>query len=324
MFIRSSNHRIINAITRSTSIYKSHLQIRQFSVDHNLIISTFTQSFENLHAYTGIPWWALIPITTFSLRSIWTLPLAIMQRKRIQKQSALKPIISAMGPILRMNLAKKVSNAKKVIQNPKSDEVTRASLSPVSNMTYEQILLLSTKETRKRQKQIFKKYDVQLWKNFILPVFQIPLWIIMSITMRDLSGWSSWDNLHNKALDPSLYTEGCLWFQDLAVADPSHLFPVILGVISLCNVEWTFKTLDLARLTQKLKYRPTLTDAVANFSRLSIVFMMAISIHAPAALLLYWISSQFFSLIQNIIMDLKFPISYSPKKRFGWEKSTYE
>ncbi|KAI5964331.1 COX18 [Candida pseudojiufengensis] len=323
MITRKCSNRFIKPLGRSL-VPQTNSQIRQFSIDHNVLITTFTNAFQNLHEFTGLPWWALIPITTFTLRSIWTLPLAIIQRKRIQKQSSLKPIISAMGPILRMNLAKKVSNANKVIQNPQTDETTRATLAPMTNMTYEQILLLSTKETRKRQKQLFKKYNVQLWKNFILPVFQIPLWVIMSITMRDLSGWSSWDNLHNKALDPTLYSEGCLWFQDLAVADPTHVFPLILGVISLCNIEWTFKTLDLARLTQKLKYRPTITDAIANFSRLSIVFMMAISIHAPAALVLYWISSQFYSLIQNIVMDLKYPISYSPRKRFGWEKSSYD
>ena len=292
-------------------------QVRQLSsFDHNAIITGFTESFQTIHEYTHLPWWALIPLSTFALRSVWTLPLAIMQRKRIQKQSSLKPIVSALGPVLKMNLAKRVQQAKTLLQKPETEDHTRAAQAPLANMTYEQILLLSTKEVRKRQKVLFKKHGVQIWKNFLLPACQIPLWIIMSLTMRDLSGWSSWDNIHNKALDPSLYTEGCLWFQDLTIADLAHIFPVILGIISLCNIEWTFKTLELSRLTQKLKYRPTLTDAVANFSRLSIVFMMAISIHAPAALTLYWISSQFFSLIQNIWLDLKIPITYSPKKRF--------
>ena len=290
---------------------------RQFSIDHRAIVNTFTHAFETLHEASGLPWWALIPITTFALRSVWTLPLAVIQRKRIQKQSTLKPIVSALSPILKMNLAKRVQKAKTLQQAPSTDESVKAAQAPLANMSYEQILLLSTKETRKRQKELFKKHNVQIWKNFILPTFQIPLWIIMSLTMRDLSGWSSWDNLHNKALDPSLYVEGCLWFQDLAVADPMHIFPVILGVISLCNVEWTFRTLELSRLTQRLKYRPNLTDAVGNFARMSIVFMMAISIHAPAALVLYWISSQFFSLIQNMVLDVKFPISFTPKKRFG-------
>ncbi|KAI3404744.2 COX18 [Candida oxycetoniae] len=269
-------------------------RVRQLSFDHNAIITTFTESFQTIHEYSNLPWWALIPITTFVLRSVWTLPLAIMQRKRIQKQSSLKPLISALGPILKMNLAKRVQKAKTQVEkvDKAGMDYSQVTQAPLANMTYEQILLLSTKEVRKRQKQLFKKHGVELWKNFILPTFQIPLWIIMSLTMRDLSGWSSWDNVHNKALDSSLYTEGCLWFQDLTVADTLHVFPVILGLITLCNIEWTFKTLELSRLVRRVKYRPTLTDAVANFARLSIVFMMAISIHAPSALTLYWLSSQ--------------------------------
>ena len=69
-----------------------------------------------------LPWWALIPLTTFTLRSVWTLPLAILQRKRIQKQSQLRPLVSAMNPILKLNLARRVQQAKrnsKIIPTPK-------------------------------------------------------------------------------------------------------------------------------------------------------------------------------------------------------------
>ncbi|EER30282.1 hypothetical protein CTRG_06066 [Candida tropicalis MYA-3404] len=296
---------------------------RNFSFDHNAVINSMTESFQAIHEFSGLPWWALIPITTFTLRSIWTLPLAIFQRKRIQKQSSLRPLVSAMNPVLKMNLAKKVQQAqsKLKIAEKNQDYTTVQSLNTIANMKQDHILLLTAKEVRKRQKALFAKNGVQLWKNFILPAFQIPLWIIMSITMRNLSGWSSWDYTHNKALDPTLYTEGMLWFPDLTIADPMHVFPVILGITALCNIEWTLRTLELSRLTKKLKFRPTLTDAFGNLTRLSMVFMMAISLHAPAALTIYWISSQVYSLFQNVIMDLAFPISFTPKTRFNYKKS---
>lgn len=297
--------------------------VRNFSIDHNAIINTMTSSFQAVHEFSGLPWWALIPLTTFTLRSVWTLPLAILQRKRIQKQSQLRPLVSAMNPILKLNLARRVQQAKKKLENnsnTKEDITSIQASSTLINMKYEQILLLSAKEARKRQKELFAKNGVQLWKNFILPAFQVPLWIMMSITMRDLSGWSSWDNTHNKALDPSLYEEGILWFQDLSIADPMHVFPVILGITALCNIEWTLKTLELLRLTKKLKFRPTLTDAFGNLTKMSIVFMMAISLHAPAALTIYWISSQLYSLLQNVMMDLMLPISFTPKKRINYAK----
>lgn len=305
-------------------------QTRHMSVDPHAIISTFTDSLQSIHAYSGIPWWALIPLTTFTLRSAWTLPLAIIQRKRIQKQTQLRPIVSATSPVLKLNLAKKVQSAKRKaekslegIKKSNSDAQSIENVvplqSPVTTMKYEEILLLSTKETRKRQKALFKKNNVQLWKNFILPAFQIPLWVCMSWTMRDLSGWSSWDSIANKPLDPSLYNEGLFWFTDLTTLDPMHIFPLILGVVSLCNIEWTFKTLELLRFTRKRLGRPTLIDSLSNTARMSIVFMMAISLNAPVALTLYWLSSQVYSLIQNIIMDLMLPISFTPNKRVNYK-----
>ncbi|CAR66007.1 DEHA2G20064p [Debaryomyces hansenii CBS767] len=329
MFIKA---RLPLGLQASRNFYKRN-QVRHFSVDPHAIISTLTDSLQSVHAYSGIPWWALIPVTTFALRSVWTLPLAIMQRKRIQKQTELRPIISAMNPVLKLNLAKKVQSAKQKAEKSlgniqgvgtkdQSIENVVNLQSPVATMKYEEILLLATKETRKRQKALFKKHDVQLWKNIILPAFQIPLWVCMSWTMRDLSGWSSWDSLANKPLDSSLYTEGLFWFTDLTTLDPMHIFPLILGVISLCNVEWTFKTLELSRFTRKRLGRPTLTDSMSSVARMSVVFMMAISLNAPVALTLYWLSSQVYSLIQNIILDLMIPISFTPNKRFGYKTSS--
>ncbi|KAG7194757.1 Cytochrome c oxidase assembly protein cox18, mitochondrial [Scheffersomyces spartinae] len=293
-----------------------------------------TENLQAVHLYSGIPWWALIPMTTITLRSIWTLPLAIAQRKRIQKQSTLKPLVAATNPVLKMKLAREVLRQKKETTRKTQQESRSSSGQPtdeqkvfqalqalkanrVANLKYEQIVLMAAKETRKRQKKLFSDHGVQMWKNMVLPMFQIPLWVGMSFTFRDLSGWSTWDAIKNKALDPSLYTEGILWFPDLSIADPWCILPVVLGAISIFNVEWTFKTLELMKLTIRKGNRITIQDSLANVARMSVVFMMAISLHAPTALVLYWISSQVFSLVQNIILDLVMPISYTPNRRFN-------
>lgn len=177
-------------------------------------------------------------------------------------------------------------------------------------------MVLSTKETRKRQKKLFRDHGVQLYKNLFLPAAQIPLWVCMSLTFRNLSGWSTWDSLANKPLDASLYHEGILWFSDLTAADPVHMFPLAVGIVALINVEWTFKTFSLMRTARKT-LRPTITDSMANVSRMAVVFLMAISLHAPAALTLYWLSSQVFSLVQNVFLDLFLPISFTPHRRLN-------
>lgn len=289
---------------------------RCYSIDPSLVVSTLTESFQQLHAYVDLPWYALIPLTTFGLRAVWTFPLAVMQRLRIQKQNSLRPIVSATGPAVRLNLAKKALSAVKT-----KDAAISSVLSPVKKMRYEEIMVLSTKEVRRRQKKLFKAHDVQLYKNFLLPLAQIPLWVCMSMTFRDLSGWSSLDAVANKPLDPTLYNEGALWFADLTTLDPFHIFPMAVGIIALVNVEWTFKTFDLMKTSTRRKlFRPTITDSLANVSRMAVVFLMAVSLHAPSALTLYWLSSQLFSLLQNIFLDLMLPISFTPKTRLSASK----
>lgn len=237
-----------------------------------------------------------------------------MQRLRIQRQNALRPIVAATGPVLRLNLAKKALKAAST--HPTS---VASIVSPLRTMKYEEIMVLSTKETRKRQKKLFRDHGVQLYKNLFLPAAQIPLWVCMSLTFRNLSGWSTWDSLANKPLDASLYHEGILWFSDLTASDPVHMFPLAVGIVALINVEWTFKTFSLMRSSRK-SLRPTITDSMANVSRMAVVFLMAISLHAPAALTLYWFSSQAFSLVQNVFLDIFLPISFTPNKRFDYRR----
>ncbi|EGV66507.1 Cytochrome c oxidase assembly protein cox18, mitochondrial [Yamadazyma tenuis] len=290
---------------------------RYFSIEPQTIVMALGETLQAVHATSGLPWWAVIPLSTFALRTVWTLPLSILQRKRLQKQSEYKAIISGTTPVLKLNLGQRAQETRNQLAAPSSSDSERAVQlqSPLANIKYEEILLLSAKETRKRQKALFKKHKIQLWKNFVLPVFQVPLWISLSLTMRNLCGWLSWDSLANQPLDPGLYTEGLLWFSDLTSYDHYHLTPVILGVISLCNVEWSFKTFELSRLASRPTLRPTLADAFANLSRMGVVFMMAIAMNAPVGLTLFWISSQTFSLAQNVVLDMAFPVAFTPRTR---------
>lgn len=296
---------------------RSSAPVRSFSADPSAIVLTLTESLQSVHAMSGLPYWALIPVTTVVLRLVWTFPLAVMQRFRMQRQNSLRPIVSATGPVLRLNLAKKATRAAERASSAVAgadDAASVASLvSPLKGMRYEEIMVLSSKETRKRQKRLFKEHGVQLWKNMLLPVAQVPLWVAMLITFRNLSGWLTWDALSNKPLDPALYNEGLWWFQDLTVLDPYHIFPLAVGVVALVNVEWTFKTIEMMRPTASRArvLRATLTDSMANVSRMAVVFLMAISLHAPTALTLYWLSSQVFSLVQNVFLDLVIPMGYT-------------
>lgn len=278
---------------------------RNFS-DLTSVIHGCASSFVELHTATGLPWWALVPITTITLRSIVTLPFAILNRKRILKQHLLRPIVNAMYPILKFNLMRKQMSTM-------NNSVVMSNANPMAKLTYEQAVLMSAKEKRKRQRKLYKENNCQVWKNMTLPLVQIPLWVTLSLTIRSLLGWDSFliSSTPDK-LEPSLLSEGGLWFQDLSQADPYGALPIILGVVSLTNVEFLSKYNPVAINSRFVKdnfsNRLTIFDSILNISRLSVVFLMGISSQAPSILALYWISSNLYSLMQNVAFQYFMPL----------------
>lgn len=87
---------------------------------------------------TGMSWRALIPLTSFTLRNIFTLPLSILERKRIAIQQELRKITNNSIPIVKSRLASLVNQQKKTQHNK------------VAVLTPDQIQLLALKERKKR------------------------------------------------------------------------------------------------------------------------------------------------------------------------------
>lgn len=273
------------------------------------LIQLSTESIQQLHTMSGLPWYIFIPLTTFTLRSCITLPLAVWNRKRLQKQNRLRPLINSTRPVVRFRLA--------LQQQLQQQRTASPTILPKENLDYDKVMILSTKEVRRRQKKLFQKEGIQIWKNFVLPLTQVPLWVTMSMTFRNLTGWRT--ELipgSSKVIDQTLSLEGIpSLIPDLTVPDPYHVMPLLLGLLALSNVEWNNKTIQLMDLTnkgKKLSFRPTIFDSMINISRYSTIFLIAMSIQAPAALSLYWVSSNLFSLLQNILMDKLLPLNYTP------------
>ncbi|OWB77849.1 hypothetical protein B5S32_g2029 [[Candida] boidinii] len=272
---------------------------------------------QTIHIESGLPWWAFIPLATFCMRSVITLPIAIIQRRGIQKQNSFRPIINSMSPILKAKLA---SSAQQAQLKRSLDPITHIK-TETEQLTADKIVAIAAKEKWKRQRKIFKENGCQTWKFMILPAIQIPLWVSMSYMFRTLTGWNS---MSTKPLDISLTTEGLGWVTDLALPDPYMTLPIILGVVALSNAEWNFRTADLMKLTtrgMKNSLRPTAFDVVITVARASIIFLMAMATQAPAAIVLYWVSSNTFSLCQNYFLDRFLPLRYSPYNRFPGSKA---
>lgn len=249
------------------------------------------------HEYTNIPWLIFIPLTTFTLRTIFTLPLSINQRQRVVKQQELRRVSKSTVPVIKSRLALHVNN------NESTTSTTI--LSP------DQINLLSLKESRKRQRILFQKYKVPMWKNMILPLIQIPLWTTLSLSIRSLT---------RLEIDRSTKT----WFDsfnyngiDLTgpLVDHPLIIPMTLGILSLLNVEYNshmmtrgvMDNIGIKTYKDEMSRMNRALNSILNISRFGCIFMMGVSSQSAILLSLYWISSQLYSLIQNVILDKMWP-----------------
>ncbi|CCF59001.1 hypothetical protein KAFR_0F04060 [Kazachstania africana CBS 2517] len=281
---------------------------RRYFTDFQLVADAFTY----LHNASGIPWIALIPISTMTLRTLFTLPLSIWQRKRIIKQQELRKLTKSMVPIIRSRLSlTKALSENKLKTFSKEDVAKVLQQQKLSTLTPEQIVFISLRETRKRQKKLFKEHDVQMWKNILLPMVQIPLWCSVSLGLRKLTSLRIHGTTHE-------------WFEQfryysMDLVGPWETYPAIipmlLGIFSLLNVEYNGKMMhrrstDLVGIKM---YEDEYSGAsqgissILNVSRLGCIFMMGVSSQTSVILSLYWISSQVYSLIQNMVMDRLWP-----------------
>lgn len=94
----------------------------------------------------------------------------------------------------------------------------------------------------------------------------------------------------NYDLNPSILTDGFLWFKDLSAPDPYGILPLLGGLISLLNILST-STTSLTPTMRKIR------RYVYVFPLISVPIWMTF----PAAFNLYWISS---SLVHLIILNL--------------------
>lgn len=238
----------------------------------------------SLHQFTGLSWPVLIPLTTIGLRLALTTPLAVLNRKRAQKQAKLAPLLQAMVPVFKAQLAAGAA-AKR------------------HELTAEQIGVLATKERRKQRISLYKEAKCQNWRMLLLPAIQIPLFVAMSLTLRSMCGWSVLDSI---PLEQGFTEQGFGWIQSLDRPDNYGILPLAVGAFSLGNVELHSRALPTN------SQGPSVAAALINFSRFGCVLFMAMAFQAPSAIGLYWLSSNAFSFVQTALMDKYLPIRVQP------------
>ena len=161
-----------------------------------------------------------------------------------------------------------------------------------------------------------------------LPFAQLPVFLIVIETIRKMAGreeglagmfWARMSNLFSSSesdalspladevvktvqIEPSLATEGALWFPDLLVHDPQLILPFVLSSAILLNIFGRLPSAAGTLAESKWQKR---------FKRILGTLALAIgplTMHVPSAMLVYWISSSVLAYLQAVALELWRPL----------------
>ncbi|KAK2749658.1 hypothetical protein FQN57_005880 [Myotisia sp. PD_48] len=256
---------------------------------------------QGFHSITHVPWVYSIPLTAIAVRLTVALPLQIWSLREARKIQRVAPVIMTWARTYQ----------KQVMDNAVMQGV---SLAPKAAERASQRLL------RTKRQEIYKRWNARPWATYV-NFLQLPIWLSMMESLRRMVGMSGgllsiiqgWiEGPRNTddplvPIEPSMASEGALWFQDLLVADPTNALPIILAATMFTNVTWGWKVKsaeDIAKLRTREAVRERAFKVLKRLLQGMSLWLAPVMIYsgAPAGLLIYWISSSTFATIQTQIV----------------------
>ncbi|XP_044132925.1 cytochrome c oxidase assembly protein COX18, mitochondrial [Bufo gargarizans] len=225
----------------------------------------------SIQEVTGLPWWANIMCTTVALRTVVTLPLSIYQMHILGKVEKLQSEIQNLAKELRYEVAVYGK------QHGWSDKVAKFHF---------------RKNLKRLITELYVRDNCHPFKASLIMWIQIPLWIFVSLALRNFSFNTSGSNA-DELVHKQLQNGGALWFPDLTMPDSTWILPVLLGSINLLLVEmFALRTMELSR------FQKYLTNIIRGIS----IIMIPVAASVPSSMALYWVSSSFVGLVHNLFL----------------------
>nr|XP_020441059.1 mitochondrial inner membrane protein COX18 [Monopterus albus] len=219
----------------------------------------------SMQQVSGLPWWLSITVATLSVRTVITLPLAAYQLVIISRVEALQVEISELAKRLRYEVSVQARER---------------------GWTDKQCRFQFQKNLRRIVSQLYIRDNCHPFKASILIWIQLPLWISLSLALRNLS-------LDQSALQCGLAAGGALWFHDLTSPDSTWILPVCVGLTNLLIVE----VFALQRVSPTY-FQKLLLNCVRGFS----VLMVPIAATVPSSMALYWFTSSLVGFCHNLLL----------------------
>lgn len=258
------------------SIAENHVPMQFSDIFRTLSESEFVKITQDsllwMHDYTGLPWWSVIVLSTIIMRTAITLPLSLYQQYIFAKLENLK---YEMNEIVKEMKKETYYGIHKY------------------NWPEEYARRLYNHSLKKQWNKLIVRENCHPVKASILVLVQIPLWISLSMSIRNLCYMLPKQDADAYTIWQEFTTDGFLWITNLTVAD-SFILPIAMGLFNLAIIEINY----MNRIKELRKWQQYLT----YFFRIAAIGMILVAMYVPSCLSLYWATSSAFGLFQNLVL----------------------
>ena len=181
-------------------------------------------------------------------------------------------------------------------------------------------------------KKIYKRHGASNIRIFLPTIVQIPLFIIVSLALRSMTGWPGWFGIGSGIpVESLLHTEGLGAIKDLTLPDGTFMLPVLVGLLNVTNIQvcphlsydHKLTVIQVTDAKRSITFTHPIATRIRNITKVSLItlsaLMIPVAMQAPAvvshdiqtkpqAISLYWVSSAAFSLLQNILIRNFIPL----------------
>ena len=219
------------------------------------------QFLDFVHVETGIPYWQVIAITTFSFRFAM-LPVAISALRNGSRMAHCQPELK----VIQERMA---ADPRAKIGGPKGDPTVQQNYS-------------------KQMNAVFQKWGCHPIKSLGPPLLQMPLFMSFFFGCKTMGDYY-----------PGMATGGDYFFHDLTAPDGSgcYVLPLICSFTFLCMIEVGADGMQTAGGDGDAKKK-----MFKNVFRGLGVLMVPMTMHFPQSVFMYWVTNNFFSLGQTIML----------------------
>ncbi|KAF8745929.1 hypothetical protein AX14_004233 [Amanita brunnescens Koide BX004] len=274
--------------------YQRHVRIQQRKFMQGLC-DGFLDLAVALPLPPSLPPYSTTIILTTLVTRVALLPIAIWGRQRIRRiEEVVLPQVEKLKPVV----------SKQVLEDMKRERIRGDKEILRKIHTERSIALLTT-----HRRELFAKHRCRPLPSVVLPTLsQLPFFVITTIALGRLS------------VDPTPFdSESFATLSTLAHPDPTMTLPILLGILTMANVEsssWVMTAAERER-TRQIQERNDKNNAelgtkariiqpqkiVKTTLRFLSVVRIIIAAMTPGSVELYWVSSAAFGLIQTWIMD---------------------